>query len=869
MSLCVINFILFCYTMPVTRSNTIKLPNQHRRFIDNSACSTPPYATECTANNPDNCPCTAFTISEKKQMLDSHNNRRDLAASGGEVCADSTGTSTEKCPSATNMNSLIWDNGLEKVSTYWAHQCIPIKQGSDSHHADVKPGEQKKMYKTQCDNDNCNAFGYTTGNIGENIANSASSEPTGFNMDNILGGITLWYDESKKYHFPTKTEFGVVGHWRQGVWASTRYLGCGYAICDNGSPKTPYWVNFVCKYYPAGNINTKTQDPYTSGKKCSDCDNDRNGCIGSGMGLCGGGQCPACGSSIVTKKCDYDSNSKSCPTDRLCDDGLDTLCIYNGHPSLTYGDPHFRTFGGDYHDFQGVGDTNSEQYYYLTRTRGSTTSDVPFNILLKHKPIFNGGVRALDYITFELFDSNNDYYLIFLRYFAPKILKYTANPVPPDTSTLYDANDNNFLSTFTVGTKVNIGELFVAELISLDYVDYYLNYRREGLYFTLTVDNSCSISLWMTHYALIVDPPTCYKFHIAGLLGDFVQPAIAGRNAKLQTCDANYIDTAEGWTDWSPGFDTAYSENGLSWTLGVCERINIPTDTPTNTPTSNPTLNTPHPTINTPQPTINTSNPTINTPQPTIAPVPAPPDTTVMTTPPDTTVSTAAPATTVATAAPVVRSQFSIATDRRRRLEELVGAPDDFIFVDLCPPDTEIAIETMKQCEKIRNKYSAVVCDKIPSICDKLQEHCNYDCCAMANNDISAVASVCDDTLGSTLGLLSDPAILAKFDPALLEFGSFFINDRDNDESDSDNESDSGNDSGDSSSMDFGAMNDNGNIDGDIIDMNFTIVFDMNFIIVFVILLILVNVCFLWCFYEKDEKKIELKTSDSQIDQYL
>eukprot|EP01084_Bolivina_argentea_P316652 548927_1 len=285
MSLCVINFILFCYTMPVTRSNTIKLPNQHRRFIDNSACSTPPYATECTANNPDNCPCTAFTISEKKQMLDSHNNRRDLAASGGEVCADSTGTSTEKCPSATNMNSLIWDNGLEKVSTYWAHQCLRKPAVSSPHHAIVTPGEQEKMYKTQCDNDNCNAVGYTTGNsIGENIATKGKSENTGFDMVHILNGITRWYDESKKYHFPTKTEFGVVGHWRQGVWASTRYLGCGYAICDNGSPKTPYWVNFVCKYYPAGNINkieikdadgniinTIIQDPYTKGEKCSDC----------------------------------------------------------------------------------------------------------------------------------------------------------------------------------------------------------------------------------------------------------------------------------------------------------------------------------------------------------------------------------------------------------------------------------------------------------------------------------------------------------------------------------------------------------------------------------------------------------------------
>eukprot|EP01083_Nonionella_stella_P254596 874670_1 len=109
--------------LTVNNINNIIQNSSHRRFIDTSACSTPPYTSSCTSTNPNNCPCTSFSTTEKEQILDSHNSRRDRAASGNEKCATVTGTET-KCPSATNMNYLFWDNGLETISTYWAHQCI-------------------------------------------------------------------------------------------------------------------------------------------------------------------------------------------------------------------------------------------------------------------------------------------------------------------------------------------------------------------------------------------------------------------------------------------------------------------------------------------------------------------------------------------------------------------------------------------------------------------------------------------------------------------------------------------------------------------------------------------------------------------------
>eukprot|EP01084_Bolivina_argentea_P263208 445387_1 len=114
---------VFVDNIGVLTVNNVPSNSSHRQLIDNTACSTPPYTSSCTNTNPNNCPCASFSSTEKQQILDAHNNRRDLAASGNEKCASATGSET-KCPSATNMNYLFWDNGLETISTYWAHQCV-------------------------------------------------------------------------------------------------------------------------------------------------------------------------------------------------------------------------------------------------------------------------------------------------------------------------------------------------------------------------------------------------------------------------------------------------------------------------------------------------------------------------------------------------------------------------------------------------------------------------------------------------------------------------------------------------------------------------------------------------------------------------
>ena len=76
--------------------------------------------------------CLTLSDDERTQILDAHNERRELAASGNEACSTSDGSSTEPCPAATDMNALIWDDQLETIATYWAHQfCVNIRVSMD------------------------------------------------------------------------------------------------------------------------------------------------------------------------------------------------------------------------------------------------------------------------------------------------------------------------------------------------------------------------------------------------------------------------------------------------------------------------------------------------------------------------------------------------------------------------------------------------------------------------------------------------------------------------------------------------------------------------------------------------------------------
>eukprot|EP01084_Bolivina_argentea_P146042 255837_1 len=176
------------------------------------------------------------------------------------------------------------------------------------------------MYQAQCDANNCLAEGYNGGWIGENLAASGHSNPQ-WTLDPATGGIGRWFDESTQYHFDSQTSFGVTGHWTQGAWAASRYIGCGYAACSTNSPfSLEQWFNFVCKYYPGGNYGG--MDPYETGTECTECGKDRTSCTDS---LCAGNQCSACAVDYGQRTCDY--NSSTCPAKILRSDGVSVTSV--------------------------------------------------------------------------------------------------------------------------------------------------------------------------------------------------------------------------------------------------------------------------------------------------------------------------------------------------------------------------------------------------------------------------------------------------------------------------------------------------------------------------------------------------------------
>ena len=58
-----------------------------------------------------------------------------------------------------------------------------------------------------------------------------------------------WANEIKYFKYNKKgiKNFSKVGHYTQVVWETSKFVGCGRAICKNGNE---IWV---CNYSPAGN----------------------------------------------------------------------------------------------------------------------------------------------------------------------------------------------------------------------------------------------------------------------------------------------------------------------------------------------------------------------------------------------------------------------------------------------------------------------------------------------------------------------------------------------------------------------------------------------------------------------------------------
>eukprot|EP01083_Nonionella_stella_P165765 552418_1 len=219
-----------------------------------------------------------------QDILDAHNIYRSETANGNTT-APFNGTQ----PTAANMNKLFWDPALEKIATDYAKTCPGVEHNSN---------RRSDMENAQ----SIATFTFISPSVGENIRVSSLTTPAmtymfGNTNHGILGSIDQWADEAAFYSYDESfCMIHMCSHYKQVVWAKTRYVGCGFSICEDQSHPTL----FVCNYWPASLGRT----PYIKGTPCSECENDRLLCEN---GLCAGGM----SSDFVTGNINVDQ----------CDDG--------------------------------------------------------------------------------------------------------------------------------------------------------------------------------------------------------------------------------------------------------------------------------------------------------------------------------------------------------------------------------------------------------------------------------------------------------------------------------------------------------------------------------------------------------------------
>lgn len=82
---------------------------------------------------------------------------------------------------------------------------------------------------------------------------------SGYDVWDVRSMVEDWLSEKSDYDYTQNicAAGKMCGHYTQVVWAKTTEVGCGIAMCDQGSDKERI---FVCRYSPAGNI--VGQKPY-------------------------------------------------------------------------------------------------------------------------------------------------------------------------------------------------------------------------------------------------------------------------------------------------------------------------------------------------------------------------------------------------------------------------------------------------------------------------------------------------------------------------------------------------------------------------------------------------------------------------------
>jgi len=120
-----------------------------------------------------------------------------------------------------NVDNLEWSSNLATEAQSWANKLATAK---------------------------CNIRHSNKKGLGENIF--WSSEP----VENVKEIVTDWASERKYYKYGVCCQGYKTLHYTQIIWQKTTKVGCGVAICKDGSQ---IWV---CNYSPQGNF--EGEKPY-------------------------------------------------------------------------------------------------------------------------------------------------------------------------------------------------------------------------------------------------------------------------------------------------------------------------------------------------------------------------------------------------------------------------------------------------------------------------------------------------------------------------------------------------------------------------------------------------------------------------------
>ena len=169
---------------------------------------------------PSSAATSTLAIQDRDAVLTAHNNARK-----NDVPGNTGGP----------LPNLEWDDALATASQTYAETLGKTKCGSIDH--DAKRGD-----------------------VGENIyqgSTTDASAPPRSGPD----AVTSWVAEKADYAYTsnTCTPEKMCGHYTQVVWRDTTKVGCGRATCTVDDFINTVWV---CRYSPAGNLNTDTTKPY-------------------------------------------------------------------------------------------------------------------------------------------------------------------------------------------------------------------------------------------------------------------------------------------------------------------------------------------------------------------------------------------------------------------------------------------------------------------------------------------------------------------------------------------------------------------------------------------------------------------------------